>query len=165
MPAPLRFPAQPRHSLASEPMRHPLLLTAATSSAIAALLHLGCIIFGPPWYRFFGAGERMAQLAATGSPVPTLFAAGIAAVLALWAAYALSGAGVIARLPLLRVALASITGIYLTRGVIGLVLAAAAPGERSVAFWIWSSLICLAIGVLHLAGTWRAWPELSPGTP
>ena len=33
----------------------------------AALLHLACIIGGPAWYRFLGAGERMARLGATGS--------------------------------------------------------------------------------------------------
>lgn len=35
-------------------------------SAIAALLHVGIIIGGPSWYRFFGAGERMARAAAAG---------------------------------------------------------------------------------------------------
>lgn len=146
-------------------MTNPYLLASAASSAIAALLHIGCIGFGAPWYRFFGAGERMAQLAAAGSPVPARFALGIAAVLTLWAAYALSGAGVIARLPLLRAALCAIVGIYLARGAAGLVLAAVAPGERGVGFWIWSSLICLAIGALHLAGTRQAWPELSRHVP
>lgn len=134
-------------------MANPLLLAAAALSAIAALLHVGCILFGPPWYRFFGAGEQMARLAAAGSPVPALITAGIATLLALWAAYALSGAGVIRRFPLLRPALFTIAGIYLLRGLAGLALAAFAPGERSVAFWCWSSLICLGIGALYLAGT------------
>lgn len=142
-------------------MANPFLLAGAAMSAVAALLHVGCIIFGPAWYRFFGAGERMAQLAAAGSPVPAAFATGIAAVLALWSAYALSGAGMVARLPLLRVALFAITSIYLLRGVAGFVLAAIAPGERSVAFWVWSSLICLGIGALYLVGTKRVWAELS----
>lgn len=43
----------------------------AAMSGIAALLHLGCIMFSPAWYRFCGAGEGMAQLAAAGIPVPT----------------------------------------------------------------------------------------------
>ena len=55
----------------------------------------------------------------------------------------------------------AITGIYLLRGIAGLVLAIAAPGERGVAFWCWSSVICLGIGVLHLIGTRRAWFQLS----
>ena len=36
-------------------------------SAIAALAHLGCIIFGGDWYRFFGAGEQMARMAEAGN--------------------------------------------------------------------------------------------------
>ena len=141
-------------------MANPFLLASAALSAIAALLHVGCIIFGPSWYRFFGAGERLAQLAAAGSAVPTVMTAGIAAVLSLWAVYALSGAGVIARLPLIRVALCAIAGIYLVRGAAGLVFAAVAPGERSVAFWVWSSLICLGIGALYLVGTRQVWAAL-----
>jgi hypothetical protein len=139
------------------------LLAAAVLSAAAALLHVGCIVFGAPWYRFFGAGERMAQLALAGSPIPALVTAGIAAVLALWSLYALSGAGVIGRLPLLRMALCLIAAVYLLRGLAGLVLAAAAPGENGAAFWLWSSAICLGIGALHLLGTWQVWPRLAPG--
>lgn len=139
---------------------HPWLLAAAASSALAALLHLGCIAFGPAWYRFFGAGERMATLAAAGSPVPTLVTLGIAAVLGVWSLYALSGAGVVGRLPLLRVALCVIAGIYLLRGISGFLLAAIGSGERSVAFWVWSSLICLGIGALYVIGIWQAWARL-----
>ena len=142
-------------------MTNSYLLIAALLSGIAALLHIGCIVFGPSWYRFFGAGERMAQLAANGSAIPAVITAGIAAVLALWSLYALAGAGVIAKLPLTRVALCIIAGIFLLRGIAGFVLAAVAPGERSVAFWCWSSLICLGIGALYLIGTRQVWSQLS----
>ena len=144
-------------------MANPYLLTGAALSAIAALLHLGCILFGPSWYRFFGAGERMAQLSAAGHITPTLITTGIATILAVWSLYALSGAGLIPRLPLLRAGLSIITGIYLLRGMAGFVLAAVAPGERSFAFWCWSSLICLVIGVLYLVGTRQVWLQLSRG--
>jgi hypothetical protein len=144
-------------------MANPYLLAGAALSAIAALLHLCCIFFGPSWYRFFGAGERMAQLSAAGSIVPTLITAGIAAVLVLWSLYALSGAGVILRLPLIRLALCIITGIYVLRGLAGLALALVAPGERGVAFWCWSSVICLSIGALYLVGTRQVWSQLSRG--
>lgn len=142
-------------------MTHRYLLTGAALSAVAALLHVGCIAFGPAWYRFFGAGERMAQLSAAGHIAPTLVTAAIATVLGAWALYALSGAGLIPRLPLLRAGLCIITGIYLLRGFAGFMLAAFAPGERSVAFWCWSSLICLGIGALYLVGTRQAWGHLS----
>lgn len=144
-------------------MGNHFLIAGAALSALTALLHVGCIFFGPSWYRFFGAGERMAQLSAKGSIVPTIITAGIAGVLALWSLYALSGVGLIPRLPLIRVALCAITGIYLLRGLAGLVLAAVAPGDQGVAFWCWSSVICLGLGALYLVGTHQAWPQLSPG--
>jgi hypothetical protein len=144
-------------------MANPYLVSGAVLSAVAALLHLGCIFFGPSWYRFFGAGERMAQLSAAGSLVPTLITAGIATVLALWSLYALSGAGVILRLPLVRLALCAIAGIYLLRGLAGLGLAVLAPGDRGLAFWWWSSVICLGVGALYLVGTRQVWSQLSRG--
>jgi hypothetical protein len=139
------------------------LLAGSALTALAALLHVGCIIFGPSWYRFFGAGERMAQMAQAGKLAPAILTGGIAAVLMVWSLYALSGAGVIARLPFVRTALCAITAVYLLRGVAGFVLAAVAPGERSVAFWCWSSAICLGLGALYLVGTRQAWSQLSPG--
>ncbi|KRD78403.1 hypothetical protein [Lysobacter sp. Root983] len=136
------------------------LIAAGLGSALAALLHLGCIAFGAPWYRFFGAGERMAQLAIAGSPYPTVVTLLIAGVLAIWALYALSGAGAIRRLPLLRSALCAITAVYLLRGVIALPFVAQMP-ERSPAFWYWSSAICFVLGALHLIGLRQVWAHLS----
>lgn len=135
------------------------MLAGAALSGLAALLHIGCIVFGASWYRFFGAGEQMAQLAAAGSWRPTLITSGIVLVLAGWSLYALSGAGVIFRLPLLRTALCLITGIYLLRGIAGVPVAIVIAADP--AFWWWSSAICLAIGIVHLVGVRRAWPRLS----
>lgn len=141
---------------------NPWLLAAAALNAIAALLHLGCIAFGAPWYRFFGAGERMAQLAEAGSVHPALVATAIATVLLAWSGYALSGAGAMRRLPLLRTALCAITGIYLLRALVGFPLALmhGALG-RSATFWFWSSTICLAFGLVHLIGLRSTWPQLA----
>jgi hypothetical protein len=128
-------------------------------SAVAALLHVACIFFGASWYRFFGAGERMAQLASSGSWYPVVVTSFIAAMLFAWSLYALSGAGVIAKLPLLRLALCAITGIYLLRGVAVLPLVFLSLG-RSTAFWWWSSAICLVIGLTHLIGLRQVWERL-----
>jgi hypothetical protein len=103
----------------------------------------------------------MAQLSTSGSIVPTIVTTGIAVVLGLWSLYALSGASVIPRLPLIRLALCGITGVYLLRGFAGLVFAVVAPGYRGVAFWCWSSVICLSIGALYLVGTQQVWSQLS----
>ena len=139
------------------------LLGGAAASALAAALHLGCVMFGATWYRFLGAGEHMARLAEAGSIRPTLITLVIAMVLLLWSGYALSGAGATRRWPLLRSALIVITAIYLLRGLAGLLLAVtdeAALG-RSATFWAWSSSICLAIGVTHLVGLRSRWPQLA----
>lgn len=138
--------------------REPLLILAGLLSAAAALLHLAVIFGGPDWYRFFGAGEEMARMAERGSITPTLITLGITAVLAIWAAYAFSGAGLLPRLPLLKTGLVVITTIYLARG---LLLVPAVLLQREIdAFGWWSSLIVLAYGLVYLIGTWRAWPTL-----
>ena len=135
------------------------LISAGILSAVVAILHIGCIYFGAPWYRFFGAGEQMAVLAERGSIQPTLITSGIVLVLSIWSLYAFSAAGLIVRLPLLRLALILITSIYLLRGVAGLFLVSS-PMGRSPEFWVWSSLICLSFGVVHLIGLKQQWASL-----
>jgi hypothetical protein len=132
-----------------------MLTAAAALSALAALLHVMVIAGGPAWYRFFGAGERMAQLAEAHSPVPTLVTLGIAAILAAWAAYAASAAGLLRPLPLTAAALVTITAIYVLRGL-AIVPVAAVPALRTP-FNLWSSAICLAIGLVHAVGLWQVW--------
>ena len=87
------------------------LLVGSILSAVAALLHGGIIVGGASWYRFFGAGERMARAAAAGRAYPAVVTSFIAAGLALWSGYAASGAGLLVPLPLLKPALMAITGI------------------------------------------------------
>ena len=97
---------------------NPFLIAGGILSALASLLHIVVIAGGPAWYRFFGAGEAMATMAEQGSMTPTLLTLGIAAMLAIWAAYAFSGAGLLPRLPLLRTGLVVISTIYLVRGLV-----------------------------------------------
>lgn len=135
------------------------LLCGAALSALVAILHIGCIIFGAPWYRFFGAGEHMAILADKGSLQPTFITSFIVIVLFTWSFYALSGAGAIVKLPLLKWALCTITIIYLMRGITGFFLINN-PLGRSPEFWLWSSVICLSFGIVHLIGLKQAWQTL-----
>ncbi len=136
------------------------LIFAGICSAVAALLHLGCIVFGGDWYRFLGAGERMAQMAEAGNRYPTLVTLAIVVVLTLWSLYALSGAGVIRRLPLLRLGLSIIAAIYLVRGIAFAALMPFFP-DNSVMFWIVSSAICFVFGLSYALGTWQSWARLS----
>ncbi|WP_205609951.1 hypothetical protein [Noviherbaspirillum galbum] len=133
-----------------------MLVLAGTFSFAAAAAHLACIVGGPGWYRAMGAGERMALAAARGQWRPTIVTLLISAILVTWGLYALSGAGVLAELPLQRWILPVITAVYLLRGLFFMPLRAHFPGN-SAAFWYWSSGICAAIGVVHLVGLWQAW--------
>lgn len=140
-----------------------LLLAGGALTGAASLTHLAIILGGPDWYRFFGAGERMAQLAARGSIYPTVMTAGIAAILGVWALYAFSGAGVIRQLPLLRLALPLIAAVYLARGILGVpvVLFVEHPYANELRarmmFMIVSSAVCLFLGLCYAAGAAAVW--------
>jgi hypothetical protein len=140
--------------------KNKLLIAAAVCSALAALLHLGCIVFGGDWYRFFGAGEQMAQMAEAGHIYPTVVTLVIVFILTSWSLYALSGAGVILRLPLVRWVLCIIAAIYLLRSLAFVPLMPMFP-ENSVTFWVVSSTICFVLGLLYAVGTRQVWTQLS----
>jgi hypothetical protein len=136
------------------------LIVAGILSVAASLTHLAIIVGGPDWYRFFGAGERMARMAERGAWAPNLFALGIATVLMIWAAYAFSAAGLIRQLPLARTALVLISLVLMARALAYFVRDSWRP-DLSHSFMLWSSLIVLVLGLCFVIGTWRAWPALS----
>jgi hypothetical protein len=132
-------------------------------SGVAAIVHLAIIFGGAKWYRFFGAGERMVRLAERGALRPTLITLAIASVLAIWAGFAFSGAGLLPRFPLLRLALVTIAIIYLARGHLLFWMLIFRPAAVN-AFWIWSSSIVLVYGSAYALGAWLVWPTISlPG--
>jgi hypothetical protein len=135
------------------------LMIAGICSFLAALAHLACIAGGPRWYLAMGAGERMAHSAARDHWYPTVVTMAIAAVLSVWGLYALSGAGILRHLPLLKPVLCSITAVYLIRGLFFSLVKPYFPGNTP-AFWYWSSGICLGIGLLHLVGLFQSWSRL-----
>ena len=136
------------------------LVVAGSMSALASLIHVGCIVEGPSWYRIFGAPESLIRAVENGDPTLDWMTAGIAAILALWSAYAFAGAGLIRRLPLMRTALVAITAIYLARGLLIVPVAMQLSYEKAPGDY-WSSVIVLLYGIVHAVGTWRAWPPLS----
>jgi putative oxidoreductase len=138
-----------------------LLVLGGALTGAASLLHVGIILGGPAWYRFFGAGERMAWLAARGSPYPAVITTGIAIVLGIWALYAFSGAGMIRRLPFTRLALLVIAAIYLGRGILGipLVLVVDDPYANQLrarmTFMVVTSAVCIVLGLCYAFGAAR----------
>jgi hypothetical protein len=135
------------------------LILGGVLSALAAVAHLACIALGAPAYRFMGAGERMARAVEAGKLQPVLVTLAIAAVLSCWAAYAFSGAGVIGELPLPKLVLPAIGAVYLARAF-GYPLLRLMFPQNSNTFWLWSSGICLVVGLLYAGGTAAVWARL-----
>ena len=140
--------------------KNKFLIAGSICSGVAALAHLGCIVFGADWYRFFGAGEQMAKMAEDGHWYPTVVTLVIVLVLSIWSLYALSGAKIIFRLPFLRLGLTVISVVFLARGLAFVAIIPMFP-ENSLMFWIVSSGICLIIGTLYAIGTFQSWSQLS----
>ena len=139
-----------------------LVLGGSLSIAIA-LLHIAIIFGGASAYRYFGAGEEMAELTAAGSILPAMLTLFIAVMFALWGLYAFSGAGLIRHLPLLRLGLAVIAGIYTLRGlgfvpqVFWMIASPQAVASQEITF----SLASLFVGIAYLVGTISAWERLA----
>ncbi|MBL1240512.1 MAG: hypothetical protein COB13_001575 [OCS116 cluster bacterium] len=136
------------------------LFIGAILSAIASLAHIGCIVFGGKWYLFFGAGQQMANWADDGNAKHIFITLPIVIILAIWSAYALSAAGVIMPLPLLKWGLIAITAIYTIRGIYGFYFVLRPQGENSAKFWFYSSIICLGFGIVHFVGLLQMWQNI-----
>ena len=142
--------------------RYPL-TTAALLSFGIALLHVAMIVVGSPAYLYFGAAG-LARLDAQGSVIPAAMTLGITIVFVVLGLYALAGAGIIGRLPFLRVGLVVVATLYGLRGlVVVLDLARRSRGAgyplRQTVF----SAVSLGMGLLYFAGVLGRWRELAPG--
>ncbi len=142
------------------------LLTGGMLSLLAGALHMGIIVGGPDWLRFFGAGERMAQMAEGGSWYPGLVTGFIAVALMVMGTYALVGAtsgpnnmSQALPLPFIKWVLLAIAGVYLLRGLAVLPMYFAIPDQVN-SFVIWSSLAVLVLGILHGVGLAQVWRHL-----
>jgi hypothetical protein len=132
------------------------LVAAACFDAVAAAAHLACIAVGAPAYRLMGAGEKVVRAVEAGKRQPALATWAVAGILAACAAYALSGAGVIARLPLTEVVLLLTGAAYLGRALAFPFLRRFFPGNSGL-FWVVSSILCLLAGLAHLYGPVSRW--------
>lgn len=101
----------------------------------------------------------MAQMAEEGSRYPTVVTLFIVTILTIWSLYALSGAGLILRLPLLRLGLCVIAAVYLIRGMAFIPLMQMIPGN-SILFWMVSSTTCFVFGLMYALGVRQSWSNL-----
>lgn len=139
------------------------LVVAGWCNFAIAALHLAIVIGGGDWYRFFGAGEKMAAMADNGSWAPMAITAAIILVFLVFGMYAFSGAGLVRKLPLTKGVLVVISCVYLTRGVGSLPVIVfvehplLAEMNTRIVFVFVSSVLSLVIGVLHGIGTLALW--------
>jgi hypothetical protein len=114
-----------------------------------ALLHVGMIFVGARAYRYFDAGEKMAEMAEKGSPVPAIITLFVAGVLAAFGVYALAGAGDLQALPFQSLALVIVLLIFLLRGAAVIIEAVryftSSYPLKSIGF----SLASLAVGLIY----------------
>ncbi len=139
---------------------NPWLVLAGAGSLAAAAAHVACILGGADWYRFLGAGNQMASAVERGAMFPHVITAAIAGVLLVWALIAFSAAGLMVRLPLLRLALVLISVVLLLRAVAVFVPSLWLP-EHNSTFRAVSSALVFALGACFAIGTFTAWPSLS----
>jgi hypothetical protein len=136
------------------------LTAAAALCFVIALVHVAIIFMSPYAYGFVGV-PQLGRMKAAGSAYPDTMSAGLTLVFAGFGAYALSGAGRIRRLPLLRVALVLIGAVFTLRGLVlvpqlvQLAMGDGAPPRMAV-----FSLVSLVTGVAFLAGTRSRWREM-----
>ncbi|MGH8583439.1 MAG: hypothetical protein ACREWG_11780 [Gammaproteobacteria bacterium] len=142
------------------------LFVGACVSLAIALLHVVVVLIGPDAYSYFG-GPGLARQAASGSWQPALMTLVLAWLFVVFAAYGLSGAGVIRRLPMLAGGLLLIGGLYTFRGlsIFGQIAQyLSTPGStpfRVLAY----SFIALVAGLAYLGGTLQGWEHLTSRDP
>lgn len=132
--------------------RTALILGAACSGLVAAV-HLGTLMAGAAWYRFFGATSLAARVERGDFILPTLLTLVLALAFTAGALYALSGAGLLRRLAHVRPVLLGLGAVYVLRGMQLLVdlLAVLRGGQVPVRAFVFSGFSALA-GALHLIG-------------
>lgn len=138
------------------------LISAASLSALIALLHLACLFVGAPMYRWLGAGDHVVKMAESGKLQPAIAALMVTLGLMLYAFYALAAAGVfgtLSALPLKRTLFSLLVVLLMVRALAFPYLRSYFPGNSEL-FWWSSSLLCLLLGLLYAVGVYQVWETL-----
>jgi len=134
-------------------------MVGAGIALFGALIHWIAPWIGPDWYAFLHAPASIVTSARTGTWLAPSGAVAIGALMFLCALYALSGAGIIRKIPLLRTALVIITTICVLRGLALIPFLMLVPSKLS-GFDIVGSLVWLLAGVSFLLGTVGSWRQV-----
>jgi len=140
--------------------RNVMLIVGGCFSLVFAVFQASGIWWSPEAVKYLGGP---AEMCASNRPLYAVLCVVVAAGAAAFGFYALSGAGAIRRLPLLRTVLAGITSIYLLRGLLLFPQALAyhrTPKLVPIRF-LFMSAIALAVGLVHLAGVVQLFNRIS----
>ena len=136
------------------------LVTASLIATLTALAHLSCLYFGPKCYQVQMAPQVIVQSAIEGTwlaPIGTII---ISIIFFLCAAYALSGAGMIKKIPLLSLGIYSISIVCFLRVLIVLLFFIRYP-ETTTTSAIVAEIVWFAVGLLFFLG-YRNAPNKTP---
>ncbi len=131
-----------------------MLKTAAVLNFLLAAGHVLCLFRLDAAFRLYRIEPFMDRLAALWPPIPYLITLGVACGLTVCGLYALSAAGAIRPLPLLRPAVYAIGAVFALRGLAGFTAMSLACDFRSAD--LAAAVVAGAIGALCLAGGRRA---------
>ena len=127
------------------------LVITAVSFIANAIAHLSCLYFGPECYAVQLAPTELVESAKNGTylaPLLNIIGSTIFIVIGL---YALSGAGVMRKLPLLKIAIYSVSLLSIVRGILPLQKILRDPGSFSDAHFYYG-IGWLVTGLLFLIG-------------
>jgi hypothetical protein len=127
------------------------LILVALIATFTALAHLSCIFLGPSCYKAQLAPSEIIQSAIDGTFLAPVSTVVISALFLLCAVFAVSGAGFIKKLPLLKPVLISISGLCLVRGIVTIPFSFLFP-EMVSTFSIVAGFIWFLSGILYLYG-------------
>lgn len=100
------------------PVKNKFLVVGGIIAGLTAVWHLLCIAGGPGWYAFARAPRAVVESARQGTLFAPVGAIVLATLFFACTAYALSGAGIIKKLPFLQSALVTISVICLVRALV-----------------------------------------------
>lgn len=127
------------------------LTAAALMAVVTALAHMSCIFLGASCYKAQLAPPLIVRSAVEGTLVAPIGTILVSSLFLACALFAISGAGMIRRLPLTRIALMTISIVCLVRGLATIPLFLYAPALTST-FDIVAGGIWFVVGCLYLYG-------------
>ena len=123
---------------------------------LIAIGHIVGLIWAEQMFEITGIAKEMNELVQIHSSLPYLLTIIVAIVFFIFGLYGLSAAGKFRKLPLLKLGIFAISGIYLFRGIGELIFNTSQQESAPITETLYS-LIALVIGLLFLIGGLKKW--------